>query len=187
MSFKVRHKLYEVRQELMETIFGKWSRQRTQRLSHLCHLEPDKYRRVLLMQKLRNILEDLGEEVGAGDIETRTLKSWMKEQGVENVLTRSEIFDKWDKIETQRKRRIPTDNRRLNSSLTLKQSRHRNLCSKWFFGRFHSNPSLLEEDLGLLGKWCYSVLSEVLAKSQWTEVEYRNAVRAINIILNHAE
>ncbi len=38
-----------------------------------------------------------------------------------------------------------------------------------------------------LGKWCYSVLSEVMAKSQWREVESRNAVRAINIILNHTE
>ncbi len=93
MSVKVRRKLYEVRQELMEAIFGKWARQHMQTRSHLCHLEPDKYRRVLLMKKLQNRLEDLGEEVGAGDIENRPTKSWMKEQGAEKVLTRSEVFD----------------------------------------------------------------------------------------------
>ncbi len=48
MSVKVRHKLYQVGHEHMETIFGKW-----ERLSHLFHLEPDIYRKVLLIQKYK--------------------------------------------------------------------------------------------------------------------------------------
>ncbi len=55
------------------------------------------------------------------------------------------------------------------------------------FGSIPRNPSLLEEDLGQLGAWCYSVLSEVMAKSQCTEAEYHNAARGTNIILNHTE
>ncbi len=137
ISVKVWHKLYEDRNELMEAIFGKWARQHAQRPSHLCHLEPDKYRRVVLLQKLLSRLEDQRKDFGRGDIESRTLESKMKEKGAEKVLIRSEIFDEWDKIETQRKIRMPTDNRRrLNSSLTLKQDRDMNLCSQWFFGRF---------------------------------------------------
>ncbi len=90
---------------------------------------------------LQRRLEDLGEEAGEDDIETRILKSWMKEQGAEETVNRSGVFDEWNKFEKQRKRGIPTDKKgRLNSSLKLKQSRHKNLCSQWFFGRFPRNP-----------------------------------------------
>ncbi len=50
-----------------------------------------------------------------------------------------------------------------------------------------SETRKLEEDLGRLGEWCYSTLTDTMAKPQWTKEEYRNTVRAINIILNHRE
>ncbi len=42
---------------------------------------------------LQRRLEDLAKEAGEDDIETRILKSWMKEQGAEETVNRSGVFD----------------------------------------------------------------------------------------------
>ncbi len=98
----------------------------------------------------------------------------MKEPGAEEAVDRSDIYDEWNKFEKQRKKGIPADEKgRLNSSLKLKQSRRRNIRSQRVFRGIHKNPSLLEEDFGQMGAWCYSVLSEVMAKSQCTEAVLR--------------
>ena len=172
----------------MCALFGKWARTHTQRLSHLCHLEPEKYRTIALLHKLLRRLEKLDNEGGEGNIETSVLKNWIKERGAEKYTSRSDLFQEWNQMEKNRKRRIPTSEKgRLNSCLRLKESKHRNLCTQWFFGRFPRNPATLEEDLGQTGKWCNSALKEVMAKSQWTKEESGKAAEVINTILYNTE
>ncbi len=111
------------------------------------------------MQKLQSRLTDLGEEAGEEDIETRILKSWMQGR------------------EAMKKKDPDGQEEKLTSSLAPNQSGQRNLCSQWVFLEVPRNPSLLKENLRRLGACCYSILSEVMEKSQWTDLESRNAAR----------
>ncbi len=142
----------------------------------------------VLLHKLLRRLENLDQESGEDCIETSTLWKWIQERGAEECTSTADLFHEWNQTEKKRKRRIRTNVKgRLNSCLRLRESRHRNLCTQWFFGRFPRKPHKLEEDLGPLGEWCYSTLNKTMAKPQWTKEEYQNTARAINIILNHTE